>query len=73
METGTGLAFGVAAAEAAAEAAEGEADGEADGEAAADGEADGDGEFATVGPGPQADASTAVTARARIQSVLFMS
>jgi hypothetical protein len=69
LETGTGLAFGVAAAEAAAEGAEGEADGEA----AADGEADGDGEFATVGPGPQADASTAVTARARIQSVLFMS
>jgi len=59
LETGTGLAFGVAAAEAAAEGAEGEADG--------------DGAFATVGLEPQADASTAVTARARIQSVLFMS
>jgi hypothetical protein len=43
------------------------------GVARADGEADGDGTVATVGVDPQADAINAVTARARIQSAVFMS
>jgi hypothetical protein len=46
--------------------------GEADGDAEAEGETEGEGAVATVGVEPQADAISAVTARARIQSV-FMS
>ena len=43
------------------------------GEATAEGEADGDGALPTVGVEPQADAISAVTASARIQSAVFMS
>lgn len=43
------------------------------GEAASEGEADGDGGFPVVGIVPQADAISAMTARARIQLPVFMS